>query len=43
MQLIQPPSPFMSPEAVIGMASYSVRAIMQGQGSDVWEMLRESS
>lgn len=43
MQLIQPPSPFVSPESVIGMASYSVKAILQGKGGDVWEMIEEST
>ena len=42
MQLIQGPSPFVSPEAVIGMATYSIRAILQGKGGDVWEMIQES-
>ena len=43
MQLIQPPSPLVSPESVIGMAAYSVKAILQGKGGDVWEMIQESN
>src|SRR3954452_1199686 len=39
MQLVTPPSPFVSPEAVVGMAVYSARAMLQGKGNDVWEML----
>lgn len=42
MQLIAPPSPFVSAESVIGMASYSAKAILQGKGGDIWEMLAES-
>jgi len=26
------------PEAVVGMAVYSVRAMLHGKGHDVWEM-----
>jgi pyruvate dehydrogenase (quinone) len=42
MQLVMPPSPFVSPEAVVGMAVYSARAMLQGKGHDVWEMLVEN-
>ncbi|HZB91928.1 MAG TPA: thiamine pyrophosphate-dependent enzyme [Stellaceae bacterium] len=42
MQLVMPPSPFMSPEAVVGMAVYSARAVLQGKGHDVWEMVVEN-
>jgi pyruvate dehydrogenase (quinone) len=39
MQLVTPPSPFVSPEAVVGMAVYTARAMLQGKGHDVWEMV----
>jgi pyruvate dehydrogenase (quinone) len=39
MQLVTPPSPFASPEAVVGMAVYSARAMLHGKGHDVWEMI----
>ena len=39
MQLVTPPSPFVSPEAVVGMAVYTARAILHGKGGDVREML----
>jgi len=42
MQLVMPPSPFVSPEAVIGMAVYSARAVLRGKGHDVWEMVTEN-
>jgi pyruvate dehydrogenase (quinone) len=42
MQLVMPPSPFVSPEAVIGMAVYSARAMLRGKGHDVWEMVVEN-
>ena len=42
MQLVTPPSPFMAPEAVIGMAVYSAKAVLQGKGRDVWEMVVEN-
>jgi pyruvate dehydrogenase (quinone) len=42
MQLVSPPSPFVSPEAVIGMAVYSAKAILRGKGRDVWEMVTEN-
>jgi pyruvate dehydrogenase (quinone) len=32
MELVTPPSPFVSPEAVVGMAVYSVRAMLQAIG-----------
>ena len=42
MQLVMPPSPFVSPEAVVGMAVYSARAMLHGKGHDVWEMIVEN-
>jgi len=42
MQLVMPPSPLVSPESVVGMAVYSARAILQGKGQDVWEMVVEN-
>jgi pyruvate dehydrogenase (quinone) len=42
MQLVTPPSPFVSPEAVVGMAVYTARAMLQGKGGDVWEMMVEN-
>jgi pyruvate dehydrogenase (quinone) len=42
MQLVTPPSPFVSPEAVVGMAVYTAKAILQGKGHDVWEMVVEN-
>jgi pyruvate dehydrogenase (quinone) len=42
MQLATPPSPFVSPEAVVGMAVYNARAMLQGKGGDVWEMVVEN-
>ena len=42
MQLVTPPSPFVSPEAVVGMAVYSARAVLHGKGHDVWEMVVEN-
>jgi pyruvate dehydrogenase (quinone) len=42
MQLVMPPSPFVSPEAVVGMAVYSARAMPRGKGHDVWEMVTEN-
>ena len=42
MQLVMPPSPLVSPEAVVGMAVYSARAILHGKGRDVWEMMSEN-
>jgi pyruvate dehydrogenase (quinone) len=42
MQLVTPPSPFVSPEAVVGMAVYSAKAMLHGKGHDVWEMLVEN-
>jgi pyruvate dehydrogenase (quinone) len=43
MQLVMPPSPFMSPEAVIGMGVYTAKAILEGRGGDVWEMVKENT
>ena len=42
MQLVMPPSPLVSPEAVVGMAVYSARAMLHGKGHDVWEMVLEN-
>jgi pyruvate dehydrogenase (quinone) len=42
MQLVTPPSPFVAPEAVVGMAVYSARAMLHGHGHDVWEMIVEN-
>ena len=42
MQLVTPPSPFVSPEAVVGMAVYSAKAMLHGKGGDVWEMIVEN-
>lgn len=42
MQLVIPPSPFVSPEAVFGMAVYTGKAMLRGKGHDVWEMLMEN-
>jgi len=42
MQLVTPPSPFMAPEAVVGMAVYTAKAMLHGRGKDVWEMLVEN-
>ncbi|MGM4902775.1 thiamine pyrophosphate-dependent enzyme [Tardiphaga sp. 866_E4_N2_1] len=42
MQLVTPPSTFVSPEAVIGMAVYTAKAVLQGKGHDVWEMVVEN-
>ncbi len=43
MQLVTPPSPFVSPEAVAGMAVYTAKAMLHGKGNDVWEMIVEST
>jgi pyruvate dehydrogenase (quinone) len=42
MQLVMPPSPLVSPEAVVGMAVYTAKAMLHGKGHDVWEMLVEN-
>jgi pyruvate dehydrogenase (quinone) len=42
MQLVSPPSPFVSSEAVIGMAVYTAKAVLQGKGHDVWEMVTDN-
>lgn len=42
MQLVTPPSPFVSPEAVVGMAVYTAKAILHGKAHDVWEMVEEN-
>jgi len=42
MQLVMPPSPFVRPEAVVGMAVYTAKAMPHGKGHDVWEMIVEN-
>lgn len=42
MQLVAPPSPFVSPEAVVGMAVYGAKAVLHGKGGDLWEMVTEN-
>ena len=42
MQLVTPPSPFVRPEAVVGMAVYTAKAMLHGKGRDVWEMVVEN-
>ena len=42
MQLVMPPSPFVSPEALVGMGVYSAKAMLHGKGQDVWEMIVEN-
>jgi pyruvate dehydrogenase (quinone) len=37
-----PPSPFMSPESVVGMGVYTAKTMLQGKGADVWEMVVEN-
>ena len=34
--------PFTAPEAAYGMTLYSMKAILHGQGGDVFEMIREN-
>ena len=36
------PSPFVAPEAVVGMAIYTAKAMLHGKGNDRWEMLVEN-
>ena len=36
------PSPFVAPEAVVGMAIYAAKAMLHGKGNDVREMLVEN-
>jgi pyruvate dehydrogenase (quinone) len=43
MELVMPPTPFVQPEAIIGMAVYSAKAILQGKGHDVWEMVVDNT
>lgn len=40
MQLVMPP--FIEVEPAVGMALYTARAILHGQGGDIWEMTREN-
>ena len=40
MELVMPP--FIAPEAAYGMAMYSVRAVLHGQGGEVFEMIEEN-
>jgi hypothetical protein len=42
LQLVMPPSPLIAAEAVIGVAVYSTREVLQGKGHDVWEMVVEN-
>jgi len=42
MQLVMPPSPLVAPEAVIGMGVYTAKAVLEGKGHDVWEMMVEN-
>ena len=42
MQLVTPPSPFVAPEAIVGMAVYTAKAMLRGRGHDVWEMVVEN-
>ena len=42
MKLVTPPSPFVSSEAVVGMAVYTAKALLHGEGHDVWEMMVEN-
>jgi pyruvate dehydrogenase (quinone) len=42
MELVTPPTPFVNPEAVVGMAVYSAKAMLHGHGHDVWEMIVEN-
>jgi pyruvate dehydrogenase (quinone) len=42
MQLMMPPSPFVALAAVIGMAVYSARVMLHGNGHEVWEMMMEN-
>ena len=42
MQLVMPPSPFVRPEAVVGMGVYTAKAMLHGKGHDVWEMIVEN-
>ena len=42
MQLVMPPAPFVAPEAVVGMAVYTAKAMLHGKGHDVWEMVVEN-
>ena len=42
MQLVTPPSPFVSPEAVVGMAAENAKALLHRKGGDIWEMIAEN-
>jgi pyruvate dehydrogenase (quinone) len=42
MELVMPPTPFVRPEAVVGMAVYTAKAMLHGKGNDVWEMIVEN-
>jgi thiamine pyrophosphate-dependent acetolactate synthase large subunit-like protein len=42
MRLVMPPTPFVEPGAVIGMAVYTAKAMLHGKGNDVWEMIVEN-
>ena len=40
MELVMPP--FVALDAAYGMALYSMKAVLHGQGGDVFEMIREN-
>ena len=42
MQLVMRPSALVSPEAIVGMAVYTARAMLHGKSHDVWEMMVEN-
>jgi pyruvate dehydrogenase (quinone) len=42
MRLATPPSPFVSSEAIVGMAVYTTKAMLHGKGHDVWEVVVEN-
>jgi pyruvate dehydrogenase (quinone) len=35
--------PFVAPEALVGMAVYTARAMLHGKGHDLWEMIEENT
>lgn len=40
MQLVMPPA--IMPEAAMGMALYTAKAVLHGRGDEVWEMVKDS-
>jgi pyruvate dehydrogenase (quinone) len=42
MQLVNPPSPFVSPGSVIGMGVYTAKALLHGKGRDVWDLVEQN-